>query len=183
MNISELSDEQLVEHIRNGNPESYREVIARYQDRLTRYANSIAKDEAESLDIVQNSLIKAYINLNGFNVKKKFSSWLYRIVHNEALNEIRKRKHLTELPDDFELPSEEDITENLTRSELQAMVTRCMNGIPLLFSEPLSLYYLDGKSYEEISDILRIPISTVGTRISRAKALMKKICQTTKQQA
>jgi RNA polymerase sigma-70 factor, ECF subfamily len=52
-----------------------------------------------------------------------------------------------------------------------------LKEIPLLYSEPLSLYYIDDKSYQEISDILRIPIGTVAVRISRAKKLMKKICQ------
>ncbi|MDD5681358.1 MAG: sigma factor-like helix-turn-helix DNA-binding protein, partial [Candidatus Omnitrophica bacterium] len=54
---------------------------------------------------------------------------------------------------------------------------KCLNKMSIIYKEPLSLYYLEEKSYEEISDILRIPIGTVGTRINRAKGLMKKICQ------
>ena len=57
------------------------------------------------------------------------------------------------------------------------MVKKCLEEIPLLYREPLSLYFLEDKTYGEISDILRIPIGTVGTRINRAKIIMKQKCQ------
>jgi RNA polymerase sigma-70 factor (ECF subfamily) len=73
--------------------------------------------------------------------------------------------------------SDENIEEDLIKCETKIQVEKCLKEIPLLYSEPLSLYYIDNKSYEEISDILRIPMGTVAIRISRAKKLMKNICQ------
>ena len=87
-----LSDEEIVEHIRKSDRELYSIIIKRYQEKLLRYANNLIKNEDKSRDAVQESFIKAFINLESFNTKKKFSSWIYRIVHNETLNIIKKYK-------------------------------------------------------------------------------------------
>lgn len=176
-NNENLSDEEMVEKIRSFDQELYSTIIERYEYKLMRYATHLVHDEDIALDIVQNSFIKAFINLYGFDVKKKFSSWIYRIVHNEAMNSIKKYRKEVKMPDDFDFPSNEDITKEFEHKENVIKVERCLSKMPLLYSEPLSLYYLDEKTYEEISDILRIPMGTVATRISRAKVAMKHICQ------
>ena len=173
----ELSDEEIVKKIRETDKDFFSLIIERYQKKLLHYANSLIKDEDKAVDIVQNSFIKAFINLNSFNIKNKFGSWIYRIVHNEALNLIKKYPGETPLLDNFDFKSDEDIEENFIKQETKSQVEKCLKEIPLLYSEPLSLYYIDDKSYEEISDILRIPMGTVAIRISRAKKLMKNICQ------
>jgi RNA polymerase sigma-70 factor (ECF subfamily) len=173
----ELTDEEVVEKVRNTDKDLYVLIIKRYQKKLLRYANGLLKDEDKAVDVVQNSFIKAFINLNSFNIKHKFGSWIYQIVHNEALNLIKKYPGETPLLDDIDFKSDENIEEDLIKNETKNQVGKCLKEIPLLYSEPLSLYYIDDKSYEEISDILRIPMGTVAIRISRAKKLMKKICQ------
>ena len=70
-----------------------------------------------------------------------------------------------------------DIEKDFEEKETIDRVEKCLKEIPIIYSEPLSLYYIDKKSYEEISEILRIPMGTVATRINRAKKIMKKICQ------
>ncbi len=138
------------------------------------------RDKAKAADAVQESFIKAYINLNGFDLKMKFSSWIYRIVHNQVINTINKNKREMPLFDNVDFKSDSDIEAELTKKEIKVNLDKCIGQIPIIYSEPLTLYFLDDKSYEEISDILRIPISTVGTRISRAKVIIKKICQNVK---
>jgi RNA polymerase sigma-70 factor (ECF subfamily) len=174
---TELTDEEVVEKIRQTDKDLYAVIIERYQKKLLRYANSLLKDEDKAVDVVQNSFIKAFVNLNSFNTGHKFGSWIYQIVHNEALNIIKKYPGETPLLDDIDFKSDENIEENFIKNETKLEVEKCLTEIPLLYSEPLSLYYIDDKSYEEISDILRIPMGTVAVRISRAKKLMKKICQ------
>jgi len=176
--LKKLTDEQVVDYVRTKDQESYLEIVLRYQDKLMRYANSLTRDEQKSADIVQNSFIKAFVNLNSFNTKMKFSSWIYRIVHNEAMNEFVKHKNEIPMLEDMDFASSEDVAADFDKKETQERVRKCLSEIPLLYSEPLSLFFLEEKSYEEISDILRLPIGTVGTRINRAKILMKKICQT-----
>ena len=90
--ISKLSDEKVAEIVRTKDKEAYAEIIKRYQTKLMRYAGYIMGDEYKGADVVQEAFIKAYINLNGFDTKKKFGSWIYRIVHNEAMNMLGKYK-------------------------------------------------------------------------------------------
>lgn len=178
--ISKLSDEKIVKLICRKDKEFYAHILKRYQDKLVRYANYLVGDENYAADIVQESFIKAYINLKSFDTKKKFSSWIYRIVHNEAMNMVNKQKKQVNLYEEKDFDSGIDIEEEFIKNELKTHTHKCLDQMQIIYKEPLSLYYLEEKSYEEISDILRIPTGTVGTRINRAKIIMKKICQTRK---
>ena len=176
-NISGYRDEKIIEIIRTKNNEYYAEIIKRYQSKLLRYATYLVKNEDRAADVVQNAFIKVYINLNSFDSKKKFSSWIYRITHNEAMNIIKKHKKEVVMPEDFDGVSKVDLEKEYGRKEMKEMIMECLDNMALKYREPLSLYYLEEKSYVEISDILRLPIGTVGTRINRGKLLMKKLCQ------
>lgn len=171
------SDEEIIELVRSKDQELYAVIMTRYQDKLLRYAFSLVKDEQNSADVVQESFIKAFINLKGFNTKKKFSSWIYRIVHNEAINAAKKYRKEIPILDNVDFQSDENLEKDFERQEIIDQVEKCFEKIPLLYAEPLRLYYIDEKSYEEISDILRLPMGTVATRISRGKILIKHICQ------
>lgn len=174
---AKLSDEEVIEIVRSSNKEMYAEIIKRYQDKLMRYASNIMGDDHKGADVVQEGLIKAYVNLHSFDTKKKFSSWVYRIVHNEAMNMLHKQKKHQTIGDKMEFASGVDLEAEFVKKELMTHTHRCLEQMPLIYKEPLSLFYLEEKSYEEISDILRIPIGTVGTRVSRAKGIMKALCQ------
>ena len=172
------TDEEIVEIVRADNKELYALLVKRYQTKLMRYAEYLIGDHEKASDAVQQSLIKAYVNLNGFDTKKKFSSWVYRIVHNEAMNLIDKHKKDVRINPDMDFDSGVDLEDLYIKNELVSHAHDCIKEMGLIYREPLSLYYLDDKSYEEISDILRLPMGTVATRINRAKNILKKICQT-----
>jgi len=176
-----LSDEELVERVRTKDNELYVEIVKRYQQKLYRYLKYLTNNSSEAEDIVQDVFIKTYKNLFDFNTRKKFSSWIYRIAHNEGINFIKARKGRKQISlEDLDSPlmdNNNSINENLTRKEIQKYVKECLNELEPKYREPLILYYFDDKSYKEISDILRIPIKTVGTFIFRGKKIMKAICQ------
>lgn len=176
-NLSKLSDEEVIGIVRSKNKEAYAEIIKRYQTKLMRYASYIMGDEHMGADVVQEAFIKAYINLNGFDTEKKFSSWVYRIVHNGAMNQLSKHKKQRPMDDQIEIDSGINLEDEFIKNELVRHAHHCLNLMPILYKEPLTLFYLEEKSYEEISDILRIPIGTVGTRVYRAREMMKKLCQ------
>jgi len=178
--VSKLSDEEIVILVRNEDKELYAIILKRYQEKLLRYANYLLRSEHTASDIVQDSFIKAYINLNAFNTKRKFSSWIYQIVHNEAMNHIKRNRKQISIYQDKDYDSGVDIEDEYIKKELKRRTYDCLDKMPVMYMEPMVLFYLERKLYEEISDILRIPIGTVGTRISRAKILMKKICQNVK---
>jgi len=176
-----LSDEEVVERVRAEDSELYVEIVKRYQQKLYRYLKYLMNNSPEAEDIVQNVFIKAYQNLFDFNTKKKFSSWIYRIAHNEGINFIRARKKRKQISlEDLDFPlvdNRNSVHEHLTRKEIQRYVKECLNELEPKYREPLILYYFDDKSYREISDILRIPVKTIGTFIFRGKKIMKAICQ------
>jgi len=97
-----LTDEDLIEEVRLNDKEVFAIVIERYEDKLLRYAKHLVTDEHKAVDIVQESFIKAYINLNSFSTTKKFSSWIYRIVHNQAMNVVKKYNKETPLLDNID---------------------------------------------------------------------------------
>lgn len=173
----QLSDELLVIEIRTKDKQLFSELVRRYEDKLMRYATYLLHDEQKALDVVQESFIKTYVNLYGFDVQKKFSSWIYRIVHNEAINSVKKFRKEMPIESKVEIISEEDVESEFDSKEMVEKAHECLGNMPVLYSEPLQLFYLEDKSYEEISDILRIPMGTVATRINRAKGIMKKLCQ------
>ncbi len=176
-----LSDEELVEKIRKENSELYVEIVKRYQQKLYRYLKYLTNNSTEVEDLVQNVLIKTYQNLFSFNIKKKFSSWIYRIAHNEGINFLRNRKREKQISlEDLNSPlagNSSSMNDNLIKEEVQKNVKQCLDKLEPKYREPLILYYFEDKSYKEISDILRIPIKTVGTFIFRGKKIMKAICQ------
>lgn len=178
--LKELTDEQIIELVINQDQELYREIIERYQAKLLRYANYLVRNEAEAADVVQNAFIKAFVNLNSFKTKLKFSSWIYRIVHNEAINSLVKNKKEEPILEGMDFSGKENIVDNFIEQEEKTILRVCLSHLPIIYAEPLSLFIFEEKSYEEIADILRLSIGTVGSRISRGKILIKKICQTTR---
>lgn len=178
---SKMSDSELVAQVQSGQQESYEEIVKRYEKPLLRYARYLTKQSEFSPDIVQNAFIKAYVNLKGFDISKKLSSWLYRIVHNEAVNRIRKESRFFSFEDiewvEQIFSRSEPVEEALQASEIRKLLKESLQEIPLAYRAPLILFYLEDKSYDEISDVLRIPMGTVGTRINRGKKYLKKVVQ------
>jgi RNA polymerase sigma-70 factor (ECF subfamily) len=170
------TDEQLVELVRNVDQELFTHLVSRYQSKLTRYANYLTRDQAMSQDVVQSAFIKAFQNLYGFNTNKKFSSWIYRITHNEAMNYLKKNSKEQQLePSHWKnIADDTNIEKAIGARKIAQLVTDNLEKIPVKYRSVLTLYYLEEKKYEEISDILRISMGTVATWISRGKKSLKK---------
>lgn len=173
----DLKDEQLVLIIRESDSELYSHIIKRYKSRLSRYLSRFISDPDELEDVLQDVFIKAYRNLYGFDVKRKFSSWIYRIAHNEAVNHIKKNSKVKVSLDDVEykiVDEKIDLGSKIDKKILKKNIAMSLENIGFKYREALMLFFFEDKSYEEISDILRIPVNTVGTLILRGKKLLKK---------
>jgi RNA polymerase sigma-70 factor (ECF subfamily) len=174
--MEELTDEQVVEAILKGDKELYREIIKRYEKKLSHYLLKFLSDRDDIEDTLQVIFIKVYKNLYGFDVGKKFSSWIYRIAHNEAVNHLKKRRAGRISLDDVEyklIDEKADIRSQADRMFLKEDVEKVLNEMNIKYKEPLVLFYFENMSYDEISDILRIPKNTVGTLIMRGKNSIK----------
>jgi RNA polymerase sigma-70 factor (ECF subfamily) len=173
---SDFTDEQLILEIRENNKELYSEVIRRYQVKLSHYLKKFFRNQDELEDVLQEVFIKVYRNLYGFDIEKKFSSWIYRITHNEAVNHLKKnyKKNISLDEQEWEIVDEKfDLNDQIDNKQLREKVTGALMALKEKYREPLILYYFEQKSYEEISDILRLPRSTVGVLIMRGKEKLK----------
>lgn len=174
----ELTDNDLVILIRKKFPERYQEIIARYQNRLFVYLYRLIGNREEVEDLLQNVFLKVYKNLKSYDSDRKFSSWIYRIAHNEAVNYIKRKslkkfiswEDISSVRDKLESSSnEEGVAEAWMRKEMVREVTSALDKLPLKYKQVLLLRYFSDKSYKEIGKILKKPVNTVGTLINRAK--------------
>ena len=176
--VKGLSDSDLVRIIIKKNPESYREIVKRYQRKLFVYLYHLTGNKEETEDILQNVFVKVYANLKKFKTQKKFSSWIYRIAHNEAINHMKKRNQkkfvswedIAINKEKMQISShEKSPLESWIKKELKKEMEMALEKLPAKYKEVLILRYFSEKSYEEMSEILKKPINTVGTLINRAK--------------
>lgn len=171
-----LTDQELVD-LTLKSEDNFLYLMQRYETKLLRYIkrlSNISHEEAE--DILQESFIKIYQNINGFDKKLKFSSWIYRITHNEVISYWRKTKtrpqNITwEINDQIlnNIIADFDINQSIDADLLSQDINRMLNKLDKKYQEVLILKFLEGKSYKEISDILKKPMGTVATLVNRAK--------------
>lgn len=156
-------------------------LIDRYEQKIRRYIYRLGVRSQEDIDdVLQDVFIKVYQNLNAFDPSLKFSSWLYRIAHNETISSIRYKKarphgNAIDISDDelHNISSEINIIKETERKHTTAHLKECINQLDEKYRDILILKFLEEKSYEEVSDILRIPQGTVAVRINRAKEKIK----------
>jgi len=137
-------------------------------------------DKDDINDVLQEVFVKVYTNINSFDANRKFSSWIYRIAHNELVNALKKRekKFLPLIDLDVFLPyniSKENFNKNNDGRDIKNEVEEYLDKMTPKYKEVVILYYLEGLSYKEIADVLQIPVSTVGIRIKRGREIMKSI--------
>jgi len=176
-----LDDNQLVKLIQAGEVDLFAAIIERYQGKLFAYLYRLIGNREEAEDLLQNVFIKAFENMQSYDAERKFSSWIYRIAHNEAVNYIKRKslkkfiswEDITSTKDKLASNSAEDGADNLwLRKEAIGEIDEAINRLPIKYKQVLILRYYSEKSYEEISEILQKPVNTVGTLINRAKKKM-----------
>lgn len=176
-----LTDSEIIKQVVAGDHNKYSDIVKRYESKLLRYAFFLSKDYDTASDLVQESFIKAYINLRSFDLSKQFSPWIYRILHNEAMNLIKRNKKILDIDisdqKNITLKTEFETDNIIDNNMLKSDVQNCLQNLDLKYKEAIILYYFNSLKYEEVGEILHIPTSTVGVRISRGKQILKKICQ------
>ena len=172
--FSKKTDEELA-IISDGNMAAFEELISRYEKKLLRYVTRISNfSNEENEEILQEIFIKVWKNINSFSADLKFSSWIYRIAHNETISIFRKVKsrgtsEQVELPEELFLPSKIDFVKELDDKMTSHNIQNVLLEMDTKSREILVLKFLEEQSYEEISDILKLPMGTIATRINRAK--------------
>ena len=177
------SDEDLIKRFQDGDEQAYVELVNRYRDRLMNFVYRFTSDSEQSEDIVQETLIKLYTHKHYYKKIAKFSTWIYTIAANYAKTELRKKKNrkITNLSQmssdekDYDLPAVQPETDQIIESEyLEKRIQAAINTLPLHFKTVVVLRDVQELSYEEISNIVEVPLGTVKSRINRARLQLQK---------
>jgi len=173
------TDEQIVV-LTLKNQDYYLCLMKRYEAKLLNYILKISNTNREDAeDILQEVFVKAYQNLNDFDLNFKFSNWIYSIAHNTTISVFRKKKVRPQTVswEDKDLDNILKSTLDVEDTSLQKLtynhILKIINQLPLKYKDVLILKFLERKDYQEISDILHKPMGTIATLINRAKKSLK----------
>ena len=185
-----LSDHALVEATRNGDESAFAEIMARYRNPLTNYLYRFLNDYEEAVDLAQETFVRVYFALDRYHTQFAFSTYIYRIATNLAISEIRRRKRrkllsLTGLfqsegdsavefqPADGKILADDELVED----ERSQVIGRAIAALPEKYRVPVILRDVEGKSYDEVAEIMELGLGTTKSRISRGRALLKEKLQ------
>jgi RNA polymerase sigma-70 factor (ECF subfamily) len=183
-NIKNLTDVELIAKAIRGREDGFEELVRRYQRPITAYVYRMLSDYESSLDVTQEVFIKVYNSLEKYSSDYKFSTWLYRIAHNAAIDYMRRNSaNLQSLETENEegayqlqlesplLTPEQERERSEWRSEIEAVV-KCL---PAVYRELILLRHAQDLSYDEIAEVTNLPLGTVKNRLFRAREMMREI--------
>jgi RNA polymerase sigma-70 factor (ECF subfamily) len=173
-------DRRLVERLRAGDEDAYREFVDTYKDRLHAVVARIAGNGADAEDLAQETFLKAFGAIHRFAGNSALYTWLYRIGVNTARDWLAARKRRPAVSLDALEPGSFDPTDpsaspldDLQKEELVARVRDAMDRLPEPFRSTLLLRETGGHSYEEVAEILGVSIGTVESRLFRARSKLR----------
>jgi RNA polymerase sigma-70 factor (ECF subfamily) len=180
------SEADLVARARDGDAVAVRRIIGLHNQRLYRIARSIVRDDGEAEDVLQEAYTRAFTNLATFRGEARLSTWLARIVMNEALGRLRGRRPTVALASIIERGAREaeiipfpnanpelDPETAVAQRELRALLERAIDELPEAFRTVLVARLIEGMSVEETAELIGILPETVKTRLHRARRLLR----------
>jgi RNA polymerase sigma-70 factor (ECF subfamily) len=177
-NKHNYTDEKLMSLFQGGDENAYIVLVNRYKDKLINFIYHYLKDSESAEDVVQETMIKLYQKKHYYKEIAKFSTWLYTIAKNLANTELRKRKnrkttllsHFSNDDKTYEIPSDDlEIGQQVQTDVVNKIIKNAVNQLSQKFKTVIILRDIQEISYEEISEIIGIPIGTVKSRINRAR--------------
>jgi len=179
----ESTDEEIVARVLSGQEHLFETLVRRYQTRILSHVARMVGSREDALDLSQEIFLKVFGALDRFNPEFRFSTWLFRIAGNAAIDHLRKRKPRTiplETTDsDGHVSSPEykssdlDPFGRLRNTERGDAIARAIADLPAEFRELIALRHFTGLSYEEIAEIKNMPLGTVKNKLFRARAVLK----------
>ena len=179
------SDNELIARALGGDQKAYRLLTERHWSTTHHIVFKIVRDKETANDLVQETFMKAFASLASYRSEYRFSTWLYKIAANCSIDHLRK-KRVNALSLDRHLETEDGEMEmevadysyhpgiDLERKEQRFSIEEAIKSLPDNYREVILLRHRDDKSYEEIAELLSIPVGTVKARIFRARELLKK---------
>lgn len=174
------TDEELAKRVQAGDTEVFGELVKRYEDKLKRYGYRFLSSREHIEDIIQNVFLSAYVNFRSFDPDRRFSPWIYRIAHNAFVNALKRRDRepLPFFDPDVLFPhpvAAQRPDRDLEIKQTRELLDKLLAELDTKYREPLVLFYFQELDYSEISEIMHLPVSTVGVRISRGRTKLTKL--------
>jgi RNA polymerase sigma-70 factor (ECF subfamily) len=181
-------DREIVREVLNGKKELFALLVHRYEDKIFNYIYYLVKQRQEAEDLAQTTFVKAFFALRQYNHTFEFSTWIYSIARNVCLDYFRKRKkeetdvslHLmvgddgdTEMGELLEEDHSPDPLKTVLNDELREKIEKAIESLPLKLREIVVLRHLEDCSYEEIAQIMNLPVGTVKSYLHRARKKLK----------
>jgi RNA polymerase sigma-70 factor (ECF subfamily) len=185
---AQWSDHELMAAVREGDERAFDELVRRYQAPMTGYLYRMLNDYEMALDLAQETFVRLYQNAHRYRANHSFSTYLYRIATNLAISELRRRKRWNMLSlvsfftakdgdeEDraFDLPDPRPLPEAwILREEERQIVARAVASLPEKYRAAIVLRDIQGLDYEQIAEILGVPLGTVKSRINRARSFLR----------
>lgn len=184
MEVTMEEEKKWIEEVRAGNMQAFTKIIDKYKNQLFATVLRMTKNPEDAQDLVQEAFIKVYEQLNKYDFKGSFSSWLYRVTINHCLDELRKKRyqveHITFNEKGIDSSEENEPEIVFLKKEKSRQLEKLIASLPEDERMIILLRYANERSYEEISELLHIPLSTVRNKLHRAKKKLRKIVQAEK---
>jgi RNA polymerase sigma-70 factor (ECF subfamily) len=179
-----LSDHELVALAQKGNEKAYRELLGRYQRPVFSLVYRMLRDREQSEDLAQETFVRVFNNIGRYDPKYKFSSWIFKIATNLTIDHIRKKEVATVsidgsryavTADEIEASTitvasgDENPEELLEAKELGESIEQAIGALRAEYRTAILLRHVEGREYQEIADIMSLPLGTVKTFIHRAR--------------
>jgi RNA polymerase sigma-70 factor (ECF subfamily) len=187
LSVEQMDDHALLEATRTGDEAAFQELVKRYRNPITNFVYRMLNDYDRAVDLAQETFVRVYMSAERYQANYSFSTYIYRIASNLAITDLRqrKRRRLIPIPSFFsdkdgeememELPDERQVMQDeaMIEDERRRAVSRAIASLPEKYRAAIVLRDIEGKSYEEISEVLGLSDGTVKSRINRARNLLK----------
>jgi RNA polymerase sigma-70 factor (ECF subfamily) len=187
VSVEDMDDHQLLAATLSGDETAFLEITRRYRNQITNYVYRMLDDYDRAVDLTQETFVRVWVNAGRYQATYSFSTYIYKIAHNLAISELRqrKRRRTIQFPtffsdkdneemeveiEDRKQPLADDV---MIDDERRRAVTRAIASLPEKYRAALVLCDIEEKSYDEISEVLGLPVGTVKSRINRARNLLK----------
>ncbi len=157
----ELTDSELVKLVKAGEIQPFDELVRRHQVKIHDLCYKMVRNFDDAKDLAQETFIKAYRKIDRFGERAKFSTWLYRIAVNNCLNYLKKQRPTEELFDEITSSGKEDPVQIYKSKKFGEMIKKAVTKLPEVQKAVFTLRTLQDLSYQEVSDILKKPVSTI----------------------
>ena len=184
MASTSLTDEEIIEKIKDGSVELFEVIVGRYQRKLINYIYRMISDFDSAMELCQEVFIKVFNSLDKYNPSFKFTTWIHRIASNATIDWMRKKKidaYSLDGNDDDDSPSlkqqipSKDLNpqQNLEMSQLKGRIDGAIEELPFIYRQLIILRHINELSYEEIANTVELPLGTVKNRIFRGREMLK----------